>query len=392
MKNPLQNLFAAVSQALTPSPLQVDIPLEWLSPISDEQPSGASLEYDPEYAVLAARLVPKAEVQYGQFKSSGNEPEWKEIERDCRRLLLRSKDIGVLIWFARSRTRQAGAQGLLGGLSALQQVCEHFAASVHPQLQIEGEHDPMVRANALAALCDPEGLLEDVREVVIVAASAHRLTVRDVERALAVPRPAYAMDPEALQRQLTDLYQRLDVQLQSLQACAACVQYLQDWAHEQLGDEAPSLLPLLKLLQPLLGSTIAVLPVPTHKLQAQAVETPTHTRMAGPAPEQPSQAGQQQDERDIERAVQRSATPTLIDTTPAWPEPAPMAPALAASPVQNREQVRQALAQVRGWIEENEPSSPVAVLLKQAERMWGKRFSEVAHMIPPELLQAWDQA
>ena len=389
MKNPLQNLFAAVSQALTPSPLQVDIPLEWLSPISDEQPSGASLEYDPEYAVLAARLVPKAEVQYGQFKSSGNEPEWKEIERDCRRLLLRSKDIGVLIWFARSRTRQAGAQGLLGGLSALQQVCEHFAASVHPQLQIEGEHDPMVRANALGALCDPEGLLEDVREVVIVAASAHRLTVRDVERALAVPRPAYAMDPEALQRQLTDLYQRRDVQLQSLQACAACVQYLQDWAHEQLGDEAPSLLPLLKLLQPLLGSTIAVLPVPTHKLQAQAVETPTQTRMAAPAPEQPSQ---QQDERDIERAAQRSATPSLIDTTPAWPEPAPMAPALAASPVQNREQVRQALAQVRGWIEENEPSSPVAVLLKQAERMWGKRFSEVAHMIPPELLQAWDQA
>jgi type VI secretion system protein ImpA len=46
---------------------------------------------------------------------------------------------------------------------------------------------------------------------------------------------------------------------------------------------------------------------------------------------------------------------------------------------------------VRVWIEHNEPSSPVSVLLKQAERMWGKRFSEVAGEIPPELLQAWDR-
>ena len=49
------------------------------------------------------------------------------------------------------------------------------------------------------------------------------------------------------------------------------------------------------------------------------------------------------------------------------------------------------LSQVRVWIEHNEPSSPVSVLLKQAERMWGKRFSEVAGEIPPELLQAWDR-
>ena len=354
---------------MSSSPLRVDIPPEWLEPLGSDQPGGPSLEYDPEYAVLAARLAPKSEVQYGQFKASAVEPDWKEIERDCRRLLLRSKDIGVLLWFTRSRTRQAGAQGLLQGLSALQQVCELFGASVHPQLQIEGEYDPLVRANALAGLCDPEGLLEDVREVVIVGTSAHRLSVRDVERALAVPRAAYALDPEAVQRQLTDLYQRRDSQLLALQACAACVQFLQDWANAQLGDDAPRLQPLIKLLQPLLGSANAVLPVPTSKVLAEEVETAAAVDLSAVAMTPPAE---------------HACTPSPL-------LPLPQAPAVA-SPVQNREQVRQALAQVRSWIEEHEPSSPVAVLLKQAERMWGKRFSEVAHMIPPELLQAWDQA
>lgn len=371
MRNPLQHLFNAVSNAMAPAPLRVDIPEEWLASIDEAQPSGPSLEYDPEYAVLAARLAPKADVQYGDFKAGAAEPDWKEIERDCRRLLLRSKDIGVLVWFARSRTRQAGAQGLLQGLSALQQVCEYFGESVHPQLHIEGEHDPLVRANALAALCDPEGLLGDVREVLIVAASAHRLSVRDVERALAVPRAAYAPDPEAVHRQLADLYQRRDPQLLALQACAACVQFLQDWSQGQLGDEAPNLQPLLKLLQPLLGSAAAVLPVPASKVQAEAVDSM-------PLPPLPV------------------ATPSAQRLPVTHSDPAssfgaePITP--MALPVQNREQVRQALAQVRAWIEQHEPSSPVAVLLKQAERMWGKRFSEVAHMIPPDLLQAWDQA
>jgi type VI secretion system protein ImpA len=62
-----------------------------------------------------------------------------------------------------------------------------------------------------------------------------------------------------------------------------------------------------------------------------------------------------------------------------------------AGAAQQREHIRQLLGQVRHWIELHEPSSPVAVLLKQADRMWGKRFSEIAHVIPPDLLQSWDR-
>jgi len=58
---------------------------------------------------------------------------------------------------------------------------------------------------------------------------------------------------------------------------------------------------------------------------------------------------------------------------------------------QEREQMRALLLEIRLWLEHHEPSSPITILLKQADRMWGKRFSEVAHMIPPDLMQAWDR-
>jgi type VI secretion system protein ImpA len=62
-----------------------------------------------------------------------------------------------------------------------------------------------------------------------------------------------------------------------------------------------------------------------------------------------------------------------------------------ADVLQEREQIRALLLQVRRWVEHHEPSSPVTILLKQADRMWGKRFSEVAHMIPSDLMRVWDQ-
>ncbi|MFX3549126.1 hypothetical protein V8921_11830 [Ralstonia mannitolilytica] len=43
----------------------------------------------------------------------------------------------------------------------------------------------------------------------------------------------------------------------------------------------------------------------------------------------------------------------------------------------------------RSWFEAHEPSSPVGLLLKQAERLSGKRFDEVFQAIPADLVERW---
>ena len=361
MINPIQHIIQAFKGGGTEAlPASV---AEWLKPISEAQPCGETLEYDGEYAVLAARLSPKADVQYGQFSSQPEPPNWTEIEKDGRRLLLRSKDISVLIWFTRARTRTAGAAGLLEGLSALQAVLQAYPEQVHPQLMIDGELDPAVRANALAALCDPEGLLDDVREVLVSGSTAFRLTVRDIERAFAVPRAAYGPEPEQVHRQLRDLRERKDPVLLALTFCLACVQAVAQWSADQLGDDAPELKPLLKLLHNLDPPRESA----TRKVQAESVQ-PNH----GAAHASGAVA------LHAAHTLQAISHPTM--TLPDHGQAA-----------DQREHIRALLSQVRVWIEHNEPSSPVSVLLKQAERMWGKRFSEVAGEIPPELLQAWDR-
>ena len=60
------------------------------------------------------------------------------------------------------------------------------------------------------------------------------------------------------------------------------------------------------------------------------------------------------------------------------------------SPEQGRERARRILRAVSTWLLTQEPSSPVAVVLQQAERMIGMRYGELAQAIPLETFKQWE--
>lgn len=376
----LQQLYSKLIDGLKPAE---NIPAQFLEPISEAAPCGDSLEYDNEFAVLRSRLEPRAEVQYGSFTSKAEEPDWSEIERDCLRLLLRSKDITLLIWYARSRTRSAGAEGVAQGLCALSAVLSRFESEVHPQLLIDNCIDPAVRANALAALCDPEGLLSDIRNVLISGNTSARLTVRDVERALAVPRLPNALDPDLVKRQLADLYTRQGSGIKALLSAGVHTQKIIDWAKANLKGEAPDLTSLQRLL-----ATMTAFSQGLH-----FSEKVTHSKTDHPPNSSENHEADSIKESQTKSSAQspgaESGRVNLL--SPFGNQTMAVSQEIGMSTEQQREHIRQLLSQARIWIEKNEPSSPVAVLLKQAERLWGKRFSEVAHFIPADLLKAWDE-
>ena len=336
-----------------------------LTPLSDAQPCGPSLEYDTDFAVLQSKLSPRAQVQYGDFVQEQAGPDWGEIERDARRLLQRSRDIQVLVWFTRARTQCAGAAGLHEGLGWLLGLLQAWSEQLHPQLVIDGQPDPAVRANALAALVDPEGLLGDIRQIVVVSGSSTRLSMRDVERAFARVRQPDALNPQAVREQLRALHARHDPTLARLTECADLARALARAAEAPLGEHAPDFAPLLGLLGLL---DTGPLPEPA----------PTTPSAAAPA-------AVTADEAVITEPVPPTALVTVQPTSPT--PPLPVAPTHA----EQREAIRLSLHHARLWIEHNEPSSPVSILLKHAERLWGRRFADLAQAIPPELVQAWDQ-
>lgn len=316
-----------------------------LQPIDDREPCGPSLEYDHEYAVLLARMMPRIDAQYGTFVGLPEAPNWPEIERDCQRLLLRTKDINLLVWLCRARTRLGQASGLLEGLSLLCAVLQAWPDAVHPQLVIEGERDPVVRANALAGLVDPEGLLGDVFDIVVASNTAMRLAVRDVERAFAIPRMPESRAPEAVAQQLADLRNAAQGDTQSplmlLAQAARFARAIEEWAKNRLRDHSPPLHALTRVLELFIDP----------QLQREAVGS-------GPT------------------AANDLAEPrAAADTTTGG---------------RTRADVLRNIRAAREWFEAHEPSSPVAVLLKQSEKMVGKRFSQVVDVIPLELLQRWE--
>ncbi|MDM0112106.1 type VI secretion system ImpA family N-terminal domain-containing protein [Variovorax sp. J22R133] len=324
---------------------------DWLMPINAQAPCGISLEYDAEFAVLLSRMTPRGEAQYGGFVDAPEGPNWAEIERDCRRLMLRTKDINLLVWLCRARTRLAHAAGLAQVLQMIATTLHTWPEAVHPQLMVDGELDPAVRANALAALVDPDGLLADVREIVIATHTGVRLSVRDVERAFAIPRSADALGADAVTQQLQALREaaagdaKATINLLALSARKA--HDIAAWCKRYLADDAPSLQALLRILD----------------------------HFAEPAPEP-----------DLLQERAEGLAGQGAHAEEPWHGATPRAGSKPAT----RAQVLVSIRQAREWFEAHEPSSPVAVLLLQAERMVGKRFSQIADSIPLDLLRKWD--
>lgn len=327
-------------------------------PVEADRPCGDDLEYDREFVVLQAKAAPREPAQYGGFVAPSEPPNWTELERDCRRLLLRTKDIRLLTLFLRCRTRMEQAEGLRDGLALLYALLTSYPAQIHPQLEVDGEEDPALRANALAALTDPEGLLADVREIGLGGSNTMRLQVRDIERALGMPRPADAPAPDSVRQQLEALRQQGVPAIATMDDACALALSVQRWCETNLPGHAPDLSALPRLLR--------------------LVGNPELAQPASVSAESPGEA----------RAELRLPSPSPI------PIDASAQPDLRQDAADMPADRHAALIQIRAareWFENHEPSSPVSLLLRQAEHLVGKSFAEVFQAIPADLVERWAQ-
>ncbi|SEJ77364.1 ImpA family type VI secretion system protein [Achromobacter sp. NFACC18-2] len=339
----------------TPADLGPDSDL--LQPLEGPLPCGPDLEYDPDFVVLHANVAPRGDAQYGDFVDAAPAINWADAERDCRALLARSKDLRLLIVLARCRVRQAGAAGLRAALALIDAMLRRYPGALNPVPLLDGEPDPLIVSNVLAALADPDGLAADVRDIGLPKSMGTPLRVRDIERALARTRAKDALSPEAATRLVSDLHDRRDPVVTALSRAFAALGRIQDWAAQHLDGARPDLGVLVQLLQPFHAPTAA---------------PPVQTGLAAaPAPSEPSAPG---------AAPPGAALPL---------DPAAPAPALPGAAV-TRWDMLETLRSARQWFEFHEPSSPVSVLLKQAERMVGRRYAELHRMVPAELLEQWD--
>lgn len=330
-------------------------------------PCGPDLEYDHDFVVLFASAAPRQDVQYGAFVGAPDPVNWSELERDCQRLMLPTKDIRVAILYTRCRTRLAGAAGLADGTGLLAAWLDAFAVQVHPQPDVDGGRDVAreMRMNAIQALADPEGLLADVREIVLSKSTLARLQVRDVERAFAHPRPTDALAPESVAQQLLDVRAQRPEVMTGFDDAITHLAAIDAWCTMHLQGYLPDLTSLTRLLG---------------RLNAPASVNAVEQLEESPDPALASNESLGNDASvRLEPVNDRTASAT--ERTTAQPRSAPA----------DRQAALTLTRTARTWFETHEPSSPIPVLLKRAEQFVGKSYAEVVTAIPAELLAQWEE-
>lgn len=323
-----------------------------LKPISEENPCGEDLSYDAKFQELETMAHGKPETQF----SPAEPPDWKQLNSTCLEVFARSKDLRVAVLLCAVQLELERLPGFRESLALVKGLLEKYWATVHPQLDPGDNNDPLERINIVASLAMPVGSLGDPLQIlgrlraVPLCSSVQlgRYTMADILRAEAGTKAADGK-PAASAAEIEATFRDSDsVQLQEISDvlgdCVVLVRGMDEFLTQTVGPaSAPDLTPLSTLLAGMQKQIAPYLPV-----AALPEETPTDlTAAGGDAPKQPSLTGE----------------------------------------IRSREDVVKMLRKICDYYKRAEPSSPVPLILKRAERLAEMDFIQIMKDLSPAAIE-----
>lgn len=311
---------------------------ELLAEVPERPPCGPYLEYDPLYQELERIAAGKAEQRLGNQVVPAEAPDWSELKHKSLELFSRTKDLRVAALLTRALVRTEGIVGLNEGLSLVRAMLERYWNEVHPQLEIEGEHDPAVRMNTLASLGDSGALLADVRNALIVPAGAMgRVSVRDLMIGTGKYKAASGETTPSL------------AQISAAIAISASKE-------RSVFDAARSGIECIDAIRALLLDKLG---------QGLAVD------LAGL--------------REMLKSVVQAYDEAIGGGAPAGGESTAEAAAVAGE-IRDREDAIRQLEKICVFFERTEPGNPAPLLIRRAQRLMNKSFVEIIRDLAPDSL------
>ncbi|MBA5606680.1 type VI secretion system protein TssA [Duganella sp. FT3S] len=332
--------------------LNIDALLQDVDPTS---PCGPNLEYDPAFLELEQALQGKPEVQYGDTITPAVPPDWKHVQRLASELLDRSRDLRLAVAMLRAQLALQGMAGCADGLCLIECLLVQRWDSVHPQLDPDDDNDPMLRINSLAVLADGATLLRELKEaplIVLPALGPVSLRTLDIASGEVPPPEGEAkLEMSSIEAALRD------ADPERVQALSAALTQAHDSAVNietllvrQVGSsQALNLDVLVKYLRR--ARDFANAGMPAEETVAPAADESGGAAAAAPA----------------EGAVRATAAPAAI-----------------SGEITSRADVVRMLDKIIKYYAQNEPASPVPLLLGRARRLVPKNFFEVLEDLAPD--------
>lgn len=332
-----------------------------LEPVAGDAPTGPNMEYDAAFGELERVAQGKPEQQVGNTIVPGEEPDWREVERQAVALLGQTKDLRVAMHLTRALLRSAGYPGFAQGVELLRGYVDQYWEQVHPQLDPDDDYDATMRMNILGGLCDSATFLSWVRLTPLVTAKAlGRYTLRDVlvatgEMKLPPPPPGDKTKPPDT-KSIDAAFRgsepaELTVTLRGARAARKSVAEIENIVTDKVGvGNAVN----LSALRNVLDQAIKVL-----------------EKHAPPEP--------------VEQEAAEEVSVESGDTAAPAGEAAPArGPKRLEGEISSREEVLLAIDKICAYYDKYEPSSPLPIMLGRCKRLVSKDFLSIIRELAPE--------
>jgi type VI secretion system protein ImpA len=317
-------------------------------PVSEDSPSGENLEYDPLFLEMEKLLRPRSESMVEEGADTVDEIDWRAVEKCTRDLRERTRDLRIQVNAAIAALNTKGIEVFRDNLGVLHDLVDGLWDSVHPQLDPDDNNDPTLRMSTLQVLDD------------------HRLVVMPLER----------------------------VKLAELKGVGAFGARDADLALGRemagRGEEVPDLnlvrQAFLTADQEQLAATATA--VSDSQELLRKIDTAWRAKTEDPSG---------LDFAHILKALGKISTvidefkptPAVEGDGTAATEPGGQAAPAAAGAVTSRADVIRVLDKVCEYYQVHEPSSPIPLLLRRAQRLVEKSFMEILEdMVPDGVNQA----
>jgi len=348
--------------------LNTDTLIEGVSP---DAPCGDDLSYDPAFMELerVAQGGPQDRIVGPDVPAEG--PDWRVVEQQATALLHRTKDLRVAVMLAKSLLRTSGFKGFRDGVFVVSELLTRYWETLHPQLDPEFDFSPIMRGNILRDLCDRVSVLNPVRTTPLVSlAGLGSFSLRDIGLATGELAPTNGAAPPEMTNidaafghcpveQLTETAAAVRDTIESVVA-------IETFMAEKVGAvQTISLEDLAGVLRQI-----------QHVLQGRLAERGAD---AGAG----SSGG-----NGVDMA---SATGTEGEPIMNAPGSAGAVAPVGRGPmkigeINSRNEVIRALDAVCGYYERHEPSSPVPILLRRAQRLVPMNFVDIMRNLAPSAM------
>ena len=322
---------------------------ELSQPVSEDQPCGEDLEYDPEFQQMETLLQTKSEQEFGDTVIPGTGPDWKGVGKQAEQLLKRTRDLRALSYAAIAQLHTSGLASFRDGLQALNDCMEKFWETIYPLLDVDDNNDATMRLNTLQILNDRDMVGEGIeRSPLVVLKGVGGFSLHDIELAEGKADPA---EDEEVQDIALIKGAFSEASLEDMKALG-----------EAVGGTVSELERAVSLWSSL-ATDAASLDVDDTMKSLKDVMHAINTYA-------PVAAAAVSGEDVVDMVESAAATP-------------------ASGAINDRNDVVRMIDRICEYYTVHEPSSPVPLLLRRAQRLVAKSFYEILEdMVPDSMAQA----